>query len=505
MSTPFPRAAPRLTRGIRFWAALATLCSAWLAYQCFAWIGGAGAHRVDAAAMTLGALLAAGSFASPVARFSLWRPSVVTCVLVSAAASAAFISQASTGFLSDDFVLWRWASDGQFLSGSYEFIRPVPLLLWSAIAALGGGAGAAHALALALHAANGVGVATLASRAGLSAVAATATGILFAVWPLGAEPVVWISATPDLLITSAAIGSTLILLSSWAAPMATAALTAIAAVACLSKETGVVVPFVALLLMLAAGGSRVRLLTLIPAVVIAAAYAVFRLAIAPPGLVTPWTPYDLKEFVVRPFETLLVPVSGEVAGRFRAAFVLVNLSLAAALLWRIWTALKADTPTVPAWAYIGAVIVSVAPLQRYLYIAPDLEAARYLYCAAVPWTLLLGSIVDGLPGPRVLKMGAFAVMISLAALMLRTNLEPWVQAARIREGALQRIVRFVEEAPECGAIAVTDVPGVVRGAQVFRNGLPEAVQMVAPAVRLEDSAGADCTVSLGFPSASPTP
>ena len=471
----------------------------WLAVQSAAWALGAGSHRIEPAAVAFGSLLALASLMAPWRTFdgNVARPS--TPILVAVLATLVLVGYWgiwATGFLSDDFVLLSWARNGDLLTAGYEHLRPIPIALWALIVRAGGGAETAHALSLTLHTANAVGVSRLASKMGLTEWSSTATGAVFALWPLGAEPVAWVAATPDLLVTAAVIGSTMILLSDRATVSASLALLAVSTIACLSKETGVATPFVAAMLAYAARGHWVRTVALVPAASIAGAYAAYRLAYAPSDFVTSMTAYDFKEFIVRPFESLLIPVHGAVAEQARWAFACVNIGLTAFLTWRMRDALRLGAPALPVAPLLAAVLISVAPLQRYLHISADLEGIRYLYCAAVPWTLLLGSLLSSLRGPTILRRVGFTLVVLVATAMLRSNLRPWFEAATLRDEVLAKVQAFSRAAPACPAFRVTGAPDVVRGAQVFRNGLPEALAAEMPHVRLDPHAPHACTLSL---------
>src|SRR5262245_23229460 len=191
-------------------------------------------------------------------------PPLLSVVAIAVAAIAAHATTLTGDFVVDDRVLIvgneavRSAAEvpGYFARGMWPrseigvpdtaLYRPFVLLtFFLAYQAAGLLPVAFHAVNIALHAANAVLVLLLLRRlAGASEGAAVVGALVFAVHPVHVESVGWISGVGDLLVTA------FVVLAVWlyARPSLLAYGGALACSACalLSKETGIVVPLLAL-------------------------------------------------------------------------------------------------------------------------------------------------------------------------------------------------------------------------------------------------------------------
>jgi hypothetical protein len=123
---------------------------------------------------------------------------LVVCAFVIAAA-VLYFPALRVGFLSDDFVLARLAAQNEFLGGSWEFFRPLPVLCFKLA---GQHPVVLHSAIVMLHGANAALVAVLASAAGQSVTGAIAAGAIFLTFPAHAEAVAWCSGVQDVLMTA---------------------------------------------------------------------------------------------------------------------------------------------------------------------------------------------------------------------------------------------------------------------------------------------------------------
>jgi len=386
---------------------------------------------------------------------------LIVCAFV-VAAGVLYFPALSVGFLSDDFVLARLAAQNEFLGGSWEFFRPLPVLGFKLA---GAHPVVLHSAIVMLHGGNAALVAALAAAAGRSPAVAVVAGALFLTFPAHAEAVAWCSGLQDVLMTTGVL--TAVALAN--AARERLALPALAA-ALLSKETAVVAP--ALLWLFNPRRWRVALCGL----GIVAAYATWRVLALPPaaGYASAPSSYKLKELMVRPFAALTVPVRTSVVtawpwlGTVLVCGLLV-LFLRAAWSWRghrqeIWTAS----------ALALSVLVSVAPVYSLFDVSPALQGARYLYLPAAAWSVLIASLL--MPTRSRLNVLLAVLLLIASTAGLRVNLRAWNAAARMREDLLAQVVRAQQLG--CTAVWVRNVPDSIDGAYVFRNGLQEAVAPV---------------------------
>jgi tetratricopeptide (TPR) repeat protein len=367
---------------------------------------------------------------------------------------------------------WMWTTT---YTGLYQ---PIAWMTWGADYLLWGHDPTGyHLTSLLCHAATAVLVYRLAWRllafavpgpaaasSGVLTLSATFAALLFAVHPLRAEPVVWISARGDVLAGLFAVAATLAYLRA-VEPGARGArrrgwrAAALALFACglLSKASPVSVPLAWLVLdvyplrRLGVGPSgwlgpaaRRVWLEKLPFAAVAALVALMaalgkaRTSAMLPPAEAPWLAFIGQAvyavlFYVR---TTLVPVAisplyerpaelESLAPAFLASGALalaVTVGLVAAR--RRWPAGLA------AWvAYLGL----VAPSSGLLSYGSQLVAARYSYLACVPWAILAGAVVARLAGgPGARRAGGWARVAGaagLTTLVLGLGTLSWWQSA----------------------------------------------------------------------------
>jgi hypothetical protein len=137
----------------------------------------------------------------------------------------------------------------------------------------------------------------------------------------------------------------------------------------------------------------------------------------------------------------------------------------------------------------GWIVVSILPVFNVFYVAPDLQSSRYLYLGSVGWAALvatLGSDVATLGSDvatrhlwsRAIPRAAILLTAALASWGLRVHLQPWVEAAGLRD-VVDHAAAQDERLRSCSPVFIRDLPDSVRGAYVFRVGAREELQRTA--------------------------
>lgn len=411
---------------------------------------------------------------------------LATAITVSIVLAFAFYGRTLTdGMLSDDFVLAeRVRLHHYFVNTGSAFFRPLPLLLWSLVAACTAVPDVwLHGVNISLHGLNGALVFVLALRWGCSRPMAVGAALLFLVFPGHIEAVAWISGIQDVLM---ATGTLLFVLSMsavqqtwWTRIGSVLALVA----ALLSKETAVAAVGLAGLTMLQRRETSTRRHWQWWGVAsgLAVAFLAWRVVEVPEatGIIPSLTPFGIKDFAAKPLSALGSPWS--------AADLLASAFVGVLAAWSLLAlALRAATDSSPrrvafqAVCLLAWIMFSVAPLGRYFFVAPDLLGGRYLYLPAVGWAILLIRLADA----RFAR-GSLRAAVSLASLLVLgalygwgtvRHLRPWQEAGLVRDHLLAQIREHTARTA-CERIAVDRIPKSVEGAHVFLNGLPEAVAM----------------------------
>ncbi len=441
-----------------------------------------------------GLALGAGVLVAAATR-SAWRGTSATAhvatpryvwLIPAGAALGAFGWAITLGPLSDDFVLHAWAVDGQWLPQSWPFVRPLPLALWQAIAAAGGGWGLLHAVNLVAHALNSALVASIGARWSGSR-AGVAAGLLFACFPASTEAVAWSAGVFDVLATTAVLLS----VSLWepAAPSArrTAAIVLLCVAGMLCKESALVIP--ALLALIAftfattftETRTRMRELTL-PATV-AAAFVVAR-ALSSTAVSThlssvPASRRAWKDLLVRPFSGVALPVRGD-EGELLAILVLILVGVALARALRPSGVSEVDMAPAGAVLAVGSgwILIAALPLLMTFFVSSTLEGSRYLYLSSAGFALALSSALAGRAViSRVMAPAALVAILAFYGARVNEERQIWQSAAKLRDSLLSQAYQIAETVP-CRTVTIANAPDNVSGAYVFRVGLDIALAAV---------------------------
>jgi hypothetical protein len=453
-------------------------------------IGGTRRHHIESAAflfllLLLPLVLTRGapydrSQAAPIAPRFL--PVLVIAVLV-AASLVVYWGLLFVGLFADDYVVIDAAREGR-VTAWRELFRPVIFLVWRPLIALTGQpAPLLHALNIILHGVNAGLVGLLAHRLLRGPWSGLVAGAFFLWLPSGLEGIAWASGLQDVLM------STFVLLflvfvtheeqAWWIRALAIAALIA----GLLTKETAISAPPLAAIVGAGAETREARRRTWLMAAVSLVTVAVFlaiRFAVLPlPASYGPdLSRYGLKELLVRPFATLLVPLREEelqaapLLAVGLAAAVVVGLRVAAGRWDRYAVRFRV--------AVIGAamVLAAVAPVLSYFYIDANLLGSRYLYLAQAGWVLILVAILESASeGRKAIFLPVLGVLLGAWFVAGTIHVELWTEAARARDRVLAAAGTTT---PTCSSWAVYGLPATVQGVPLFINGFPEAARQELP-------------------------
>jgi hypothetical protein len=415
------------------------------------------------------------------------------------AALALYMPALRIGLLSDDFVLAGWADRLELVHfEATGFVRPgVPLFL-RILDTLPGDFGAtAHAANVILHGVNAALVSAIALRFGLRREEAVAAGAMFALFPGLSEAVVWLSGVQDVLMTTLVLAA--VVVATAAEPRVVLSVAASVA-ALLVKETAIVIPVLAGLVVAARDGARLGRQQQIALAWLAAVSIVYGLARAAAGVpssflaVGDWR-YFVKQLVASAFATVGAPWT-DAWGRTHAGLGLMRAVAIVVLLGTaFWAWRRRDVTFRAAAACAAWVLAAVAPAFSLFYVGPNLEGARYVYLAAAGFALLL-ALLAGLAADRVKALPRAVGIMVIAALLtapflpaIRSDVRRWEAAASVRQDILER-VRAEADRAGCTRFDAEGEADSVAGAYVFRHGLAEALG------RRETAADVRCRVAM---------
>jgi hypothetical protein len=187
------------------------------------------------------------------------------------------------------------------------------------------------------------------------------------------------------------------------------------------------------------------------------------------------TGYTAKELLSRPFGGLGLPFHVEVLSAhpwipYALAVCWPSLFLASASGWHQRERDGRTMLGLAAW-----IIVSVAPLATMLYVADDLQGARYLYIGTVAWSVMVALLLRAIqPGLRIVAIAPVLVVFGLAT---RAHQSTWTAAAVERDRVLEA---YRNSGLHCSPSEIRGLPDHFHGAYVFRNGFADAIAPVTP-------------------------
>lgn len=420
--------------------------------------------------------------------------------VVALAAVLPYLHGLSIGLLSDDFALitgagflktlwqaWRWQALPIFyrpLFGTYW---------WAGLRLWGGTPLGYHAASLLLHAANAALVFALGRRLSGSRSAGFIAGLLFAVHPLHVEPVLWACSASDLLCTVFSLLSLLALENALdAASRRARAGWLLAALACFalaltSKEAALALPGVAALrVFLHQKWHRWRAAAAwaAPYALVLVVYLAVRVgALSGMGgyhlrtsiwtlVLPPMATLDLTSFAL-PLHAGLFEALGS-PWFYRGAVGV----LAFGVFW--WMRGLTRVPGRPLRFYLGFILLALVPAWMLPPTTPYLEGSRFSYFATIGLAWMFGHVCAG-RGIRSRTGGVgLALVLLLSAGLTAWYVTPWQQAGRSTERVIASASSLLTELERRGPVTtlyVQDLPDGFLGAQVLRNGLPNALSI----------------------------
>jgi hypothetical protein len=409
-----------------------------------------------------------------------WSTAGIGLIASLASAFALYFPMLSIGLLSDDFVLVARAHGGVLVDAKWDYLRPLPIGIWRVLIGLSGVTAIPvflHALNIGLHGVNAWLTAILATRLGLDSRVAVLAGLLFLVFPASVEAVVWASGVFDVVLVTLILAAGIALTSATNRNAQTIPIVILTIAALATKETAVVLPALLAIAAYAAPNTKRAAIPIAASIVLVGVYIVVRLAAgfgtAPPS--GELTGYAAKELFSRPFGGLGLP--------FHIEVLIVHrwIPYALALYWPAlflisatrWHDHERDGRMI--FALVAWIIVSVAPLATMLFIADDLQGARYLYVGTVAWSVMIVVLVQRVqPALRLVAIVPLLVVFAFAA---RAHQSAWTAAAFERDRVLDA---YRNSGLQCTPTEIRGLPDQIRGAYLFRNGVPEALASVRP-------------------------
>jgi hypothetical protein len=337
-------------------------------------------------------------------------------------------------------------------------------------------------LALAFHVACALLVYALcrAARPTATGLAAVAAGVLFAVHPVHAEAIAWVTGKVDSLAAAAYLGS-LVLYLRWRAGAGRAAYVAALlafGLGLLVKEVLLTLPALVVasdLLLTPATSVRDRLARALaawrawlPFALIAAAYLTARrLAFGSFAREQRFGSGLGRQLLERQdfnWRELMAPVEGPAAIALAAAVALAFLLAA-----RDRAALR---PLLPALVALGVVFyaVTTTPLL-FTYLS-----ARHLYLPSAGLAIAAGLLLFPSGRSKTLRVAALVAAAVALAPALYARQEPWIEAGRTSRTLRLEAERLTRDLPLGATLVLWGVPAAHEGALLWRAALPFALQ-----------------------------
>jgi len=393
------------------------------------------------------------------------------------------------GFASDDYLLGTYyaglrVSDvpGLFTQpwiGSRDmiFYRPlVSLLGWLDHVVWGLEPAGWHLTNLLLHA----GTASLVAALGLRLAgpfAALAAGVLFALHPLHAECVAWVSGRTDGLAASLVLVSTGFFLHA-----RTGASCATYALALAAKEAAAPLPLALLVLDLALHRRARRALRVLPHALVLGGYLLLRLAVL--GRLAPGKA-GILEYVTEPalralvFSNVVTDLGLLVASVSPAVFATpIRLTLAATLTVAtaaaVLLALRSGARRTAGIVGLTLLVTLIlgSPILPVAVATGTLQNGRLLLVPSAAFAVGLGMVLAR-AGRAGRWLGLALAVLSAAALL--PLVEDWRTAGRSADSIARQTLEAWRRDGGRLPILFVDPPDSYRGAYLFRNGLEEAL------------------------------
>lgn len=243
----------------------------------------------------------------------------------------------------------------------------------------------------------------------------------------------------------------------------------------LSKETAAVLPFLIMADMWATSRrSRALVIDACVLLAFAATVGVVRLASAPQMMKQPVTKFMMQRWLFGTFGSGALPWHSIVMQRLR--WVVLVEALACIGLLTAFFLRGATGRTRASIAMAGWMLLGTLPVITIHGVAPDLQAARYLYLPSMGWAGLLACFASTDGGAdrarHAIAIGA-SLILATYVVGLQMHVTPWQRAGEARD-RLERAAMQDRRMAACQRIQLADLPDNVDGAYVLRNGGAEA-------------------------------
>jgi hypothetical protein len=434
-------------------------------------------------------------------------------LILAAACAVGYISTLSAGFLADDIVIvYALKNHSIFeIMTSGLFFRPLVWLTFASDERLfGNWALGFHLVNLVLHFAASLGVAACARivvrrRTAVRRYAGLVAGLAFAWHPAHPEAVVWIAGRYDLVAGALLAWSLYFHLrardGNGKKPVLQAVSLVLFALACVSKESAFMFPFVILaaewLRPEASGSARrtwsSRLASVAPFFAVALILFVLRWILLGGLMGGEYVPEEsaglaawkiIYNAFVQPFKILVFPLNQPLFRQVGVHWVILcGLILVSPLLllffgfrWRIA-------------AFCALAIVLFALPTAYVGIVEDeLRNSRFLYVPSIFYSLCIGAILANSLGSRkTVKAAAILAWVWLGTsfICLLQNDYAWHEAGKLVRSAEESTEVLVDRyrdqwGEEKSSILAFNVPRTYMGALAFDWGFPEMLRMRYP-------------------------
>lgn len=400
-------------------------------------------------------------------------------------------------FVSDDFQLISALRDGgPFAIWTYRggFFRPVVSVSLYLDSIIGGlNAFYWHAINILMHSVNAMLVMTFTQRivsSRLSCVLKRAVGVLAGILYLlhgsHSETVAWISGRTDLVAAFFVLLSMNCLLAYLNRPslLRCIATSMLCALAMLSKESAIMLPFILIIILVGSilntagrcipvGSIRliISLLLLVP-LYVAVRYFFVGEFVGGYG-----ANKHLSFSAVRIVAVASSYAFRSIAPTLSDSSVFVNvLSVACIVSVGIFVFRLVKNSGKNDWYIAGTLllcfVVSTLPAISLGTSLFDSQGERFIYIPSIFISILIAYAVCRKPLRIVVKV-SISLYIIIHSYSLHTSARHWKDAGQLAEAILQQI----DELNLSGPVDFLCVPDNIKGAYVFRNGLPEGVSM----------------------------
>jgi hypothetical protein len=437
-----------------------------------------------------------GPAAVPVDRFSVTKR-VLAALTVCVAACVPYLSSLGNYFVNDDFGVVQLLSQKPplyfptwFVSSwmdniwgdTQDEIRPFTAVTYQLGARWGAASPVAnHVLNIAFHAANALLVlATARTIVGLSVVASTYAAIAFAVLPLHAESVIWVTGRVDTIPAVFFLGSFLAY-ARWRHHESTRLyLFSLVLFFCalFSKQNTIVMVATLVLYDVVAERRPIRaswswLAPYVPFAALTLCYLALRYAlfgeIAREGHLTADGLAAARIFVGKHFQRMFF--GGEVS-RYPFGYISAIVVTAGAWCLARWSG-------VARVRHASSMVLFFGPCWWFLGLAPlvvvGYESTRHVYLASVGWAVVAGLLLDiswnaRKPAIRYATLIASAGLVVFYTAGLLTEAAAWETRSRVSQKAVADLEREILAAPE-GSLVIVGAP-----ARSWEWALPFAAQ-----------------------------